>query len=81
MVLLRSIATVGGLTGLGLQIASAHISTYGERVVDVFYVKDVFGLKVERKDKLSVIEKRLLAAIVPAGDKDSAPAEGVAAAE
>jgi [protein-PII] uridylyltransferase len=69
------------LTGLGLQIASAHISTYGERVVDVFYVKDVFGLKVERKDKLSVIERRLLAAIVPAGDKDAAPAEGVAAAE
>src|SRR5690606_11849328 len=27
----------------GLVIHSAHISTYGERVVDVFYVKDVFG--------------------------------------
>jgi hypothetical protein len=36
---------------------------------------------VESKDKLSVIESRLLAAIVPAGDKDAAPAEGVAAAE
>ncbi|HZF76366.1 MAG TPA: [protein-PII] uridylyltransferase, partial [Acetobacteraceae bacterium] len=30
----------------GLQIASAHITTYGVRAVDVFYVKDVFGLKV-----------------------------------
>ena len=27
--------------GLGLVINSAHVSTYGERVVDVFYVKDV----------------------------------------
>ncbi|MBI5166030.1 MAG: [protein-PII] uridylyltransferase, partial [Magnetospirillum sp.] len=35
------------MTRMGLQISSAHISTYGERVVDVFYVKDVFGLKVE----------------------------------
>lgn len=53
------------LTGLGLQIASAHISTYGERVVDVFYVKDVFGLKVEREGKLKEIERRLLEVIAP----------------
>ena len=33
----------------GLQIASAHITTYGVRAVDVFYVKDVFGLKVENE--------------------------------
>lgn len=53
------------LTGLGLQIASAHITTYGERVVDVFYVKDVFGLKVERDGKLKEIERRLLDVITP----------------
>ncbi|MGF1639981.1 MAG: [protein-PII] uridylyltransferase [Rhodospirillales bacterium] len=53
------------LTALGLQIVSAHISTYGERVVDVFYVKDVFGLKVEQQVKLKRIEERLLAAIEP----------------
>ena len=40
------------LTAQGLQIVSAHISTYGERVVDVFYVKDVFGLKIEHEQKL-----------------------------
>ncbi|MDH5748068.1 MAG: [protein-PII] uridylyltransferase, partial [Rhodospirillales bacterium] len=51
------------LTGLGLQIASAHISTYGERVVDVFYVKDVFGLKADQENKKQEIEARLLAAI------------------
>ncbi len=48
------------LTALGLQISSAHISTYGERVVDVFYVKDVFGLKIEHKEKLTQIQKKLM---------------------
>jgi [protein-PII] uridylyltransferase len=53
------------LTDLGLQISSAHVSTYGERVVDVFYVKDVFGLKIEDKAKLRRIERRLFKAIAP----------------
>ena len=51
------------LTDLGLQIASAHISTYGERVVDVFYVKDVFGLKMEHKERLNHIRERLIVAV------------------
>ena len=55
------------LTAQGLQIVSAHVSTYGERVVDVFYVKDVFGLKVETPQKLQKFEQRLLEAIAPAG--------------
>ncbi|MCZ6466207.1 MAG: [protein-PII] uridylyltransferase, partial [Alphaproteobacteria bacterium] len=50
------------LTGLGLQIASAHISTYGERVVDVFYVKDIFGLKIKHEDKLASLHESLLEA-------------------
>ncbi|HYI85047.1 MAG TPA: [protein-PII] uridylyltransferase, partial [Acetobacteraceae bacterium] len=37
------------ISAQGLQIASAHITTYGVRAVDVFYVKDVFGLKVENE--------------------------------
>ena len=37
------------LTQLNLQISSAKISTYGEKVVDVFYVKDFFGHKVEHE--------------------------------
>ena len=53
------------LTGLGLQIASAHISTYGEQVVDVFYVKDVFGLRVEHEGKITQIKRALLEAIEP----------------
>jgi [protein-PII] uridylyltransferase len=48
------------ISALNLQISTAKISTYGERVVDVFYVKDVFGLKIERDDRLAQIRERLL---------------------
>lgn len=67
------------LTELGLQIASAHISTYGERVVDVFYVKDVFGLKVEDQPKLRRIETRLLTAIEPPEDRTASTIKSSAA--
>jgi [protein-PII] uridylyltransferase len=67
------------LTALGLQIVSAHISTYGERVVDVFYVKDVFGLKVEQRIKLERIEQRLLEAIEPLAANSSKDPESAAA--
>ena len=49
----------------GLQIASAHVTTYGVRAVDVFYVKDVFGLKVENERKLASLRVALLAALQP----------------
>ena len=55
----------------GLQIASAHVSTYGVRAVDVFYVKDVFGLKVENERKLHQLREALLAAL---GSPDDEPA-------
>ena len=51
------------LKDLGVVIQSAHIATYGERVVDVFYVKDVFGMKLVAKSKLARVEKRLLEAL------------------
>ncbi len=47
----------------GLQIASAHVTTYGVRAVDVFYVKDVFGLKVEHDGKLARLRDALLQAL------------------
>ncbi len=53
------------LTALGLQVSSAHVSTYGERVVDVFYVKDIFGLKISEPVKHRRIERHLRAAIAP----------------
>jgi [protein-PII] uridylyltransferase len=51
------------LKDLGLVIHSAHISTYGERVVDVFYVKDVFGLKLTQRTKLQRLERTLQGAL------------------
>ncbi len=51
------------LTKSGFQISSAHISTYGERVVDVFYVRDVFGMKVLDEKKLNHIREQLLGVI------------------
>ncbi|WP_298215041.1 [protein-PII] uridylyltransferase [Acidocella sp.] len=52
----------------GLQIASAHVTTYGVRAVDVFYVKDVFGMKVENERKLTHLRQALLAALKPPPD-------------
>ena len=52
------------LTDLGLQISSAKISTYGERVIDVFYVKDVFGMKIQHEAKHAAIKERLMQALL-----------------
>jgi [protein-PII] uridylyltransferase len=67
------------LTAVGLQIGSAHISTYGERVVDVFYVRDVFGLKVEQPQNIRRIEKRLMEAIAPKAEPATSGPEASAA--
>ncbi|MFN3076986.1 MAG: ACT domain-containing protein, partial [Alphaproteobacteria bacterium] len=64
------------LAGLNLQISTAQVATYGERVVDVFYVKDVFGMKVEHPVKLRQIHDQVLKAI----EDPSAPPAAVAVA-
>ena len=51
------------LTRVNLQIASAHVTTYGERAVDVFYVKDLFGLKVVNQEKLKQVAASVETAI------------------
>ncbi len=56
----------------GLQIASAHVTTYGVRAVDVFYVKDVFGMKVENERKLAALREALLAALASPDDAAAA---------
>ena len=48
---------------LGLKIDSAHITTYGEHVVDTFYVKDIFGLKMVHESKLNEIREKLIETI------------------
>lgn len=59
------------LAGANVYIANAVIATYGEQVVDTFYVKDMFGLKYYSEGKQRLLEKRLRDAI----------AEGVARAD
>jgi len=44
-------------------IASAVIATYGEQVVDTFYVKDMVGLKFFSETKRAKLEKQLRQAI------------------
>ncbi|WP_099828070.1 [protein-PII] uridylyltransferase [Oceaniglobus indicus] len=51
------------LAASNISIASAVIATYGEQVVDTFYVKDMFGLKFYTESKQRTIEKRLREAI------------------
>ena len=46
-----------------IYIASAVIATYGEQVVDTFYVKDMFGLKFYSESKQKVLERKLRDAI------------------
>ncbi len=61
------------ISDAGLQIASAHVTTYGVRAVDVFYVKDVFGLKVENERKLAPLRDALLRALEPPEDEADQP--------
>ncbi len=68
------------LTRLSLQVSSAKISTYGEKVVDVFYVKNLFGHKVDHPAKLAQIHKSL-EAVLARGNKAPVPEPAPAAAE
>ncbi|HTZ78017.1 MAG TPA: [protein-PII] uridylyltransferase [Stellaceae bacterium] len=56
------------LTQLNLQIFSAKISTYGEKVVDVFYVKDLFGHKIDHEQRLNDIRQRLVEVLAKGGE-------------
>ncbi|MBF0357898.1 MAG: [protein-PII] uridylyltransferase [Magnetococcales bacterium] len=42
----------------GIQILTAKISSYGEKAVDVFYLKDLFGLKLNDR-KIESVSKNL----------------------
>jgi [protein-PII] uridylyltransferase len=48
------------------QIHSAHVATYGERAVDVFYLTDLGGEKIETPARLKSLRARLIKAATPA---------------
>lgn len=56
------------LAAANVYIASAVIATYGAQVVDSFYVKDSFGLKLS-KTKKETLEKRLREAITRGAER------------
>ncbi|OZA92433.1 [protein-PII] uridylyltransferase [Altererythrobacter sp. H2] len=43
-----------------LMVHSAHVTAYGERAVDTFYVTDLIGAKVEARARKDAIEEALL---------------------
>jgi len=47
------------LSDLSLDIASAHIATFGEKAVDVFYVTDLTNKKIENEVRQDAIRERL----------------------
>ncbi len=54
------------LSDLSLDIASAHITTFGEKAVDVFYVTDLTGKKIDSDARQSKIRERLSAVLAGA---------------
>ncbi len=66
------------LLDFGVTINSARISTYGERAVDVFYVRDLIGHKITSEVRIARLREKLLAAVgdepAPAKEADSAHA-------
>ena len=42
-----------------MQVMTAHIATYGKKVVDVFYVKDAGGIKMMHPVKLEQLQHAL----------------------
>ena len=67
------------LSKLNLNIASAHVATFGERVVDVFYVTDLFGAKITAATRQATIKRALIALLTPAPAVTERPAKGAAA--
>ena len=51
------------IAAANLSISSAIIATYGNQVVDTFYVKDLYGHKIHAKRKQDAIEAKLRDAI------------------
>jgi [protein-PII] uridylyltransferase len=57
---------------LNLNIASAHIATFGEKAVDVFYVTDLTNAKIVSTARQLAIRKALLEVFEPEGEKAAA---------
>ncbi len=64
------------LSKLNLNIASAHVATFGERVVDVFYVTDLMGAKISTPTRQTAIKRALVQLFVRPGAEMRTAAAG-----
>jgi [protein-PII] uridylyltransferase len=62
------------ISRLNLNIASAHVATFGERAVDVFYVTDLTGAKVASTQRVNAIQRALRGIFETADDEQKPPA-------
>jgi [protein-PII] uridylyltransferase len=63
------------ISDLNLDITSAHITTFGEKAVDVFYVTDLTDKKITSPQRQKAIRDRLLAVLAEDGEASAgAPA-------
>ena len=65
----REMEVVGALAGANVYVANAVIATYGEQVVDTFYVKDMFGLKYHSESKQRALDAKLRKAIIEGAER------------
>jgi len=63
------------LSKLNLNIASAHVATFGERVVDVFYVTDLMGAQITSPTRQAAIKRALVALFAAAEGNGKAAKE------
>ena len=68
------------LSKLNLNIASAHVATFGERVVDVFYVTDLFGAKITSPTRQATIKRALISLLSPTREPVARPTRVAGAA-
>src|SRR5262245_33761588 len=66
------------LSKLSLNIGSAHVATFGERVVDVFYVTDLFGAKITSPTRQATIKRALISLLSHAPATAAKPAKTAA---
>jgi [protein-PII] uridylyltransferase len=66
------------LSKLNLNIGSAHVATFGERVVDVFYVTDLFGAKLTSPTRQATIKRALIALLQPGQEAQAKAAKAAA---
>ena len=66
------------LSKLNLNIASAHVATFGERVVDVFYVTDLMGAQITSPTRQAAIKRALIGLFATEAESKAAKSDKTA---